>query len=378
MSDSNAHVLLATNFKEHHLGWYVYRALKSLGHRVTVASPLDGPAEELVKVPEDVNMPEFVRGMTDKPDIFLFVETSAGNRFFPRGLLELDIPTAGWLGDNYLNFRWHKEYCAMFDYAFFCQLGRMRLAQKIYRYEHLHWLPFAADEEYHRDFNLERDIDVGYVGSVIPEKRKFFDKMEKAGVPVRFNEVFLKREDVGRYNSRCKIVYNICARFDVNLRTFEACLAGALLVGQRVIDEGFFEIFTPGVDCDVHDFDDAPEIIKKYLADPERLRRVALAGQNLVAEKHTYRRRMEELLRACSAGVTQRRLDFAKSYLADLKMALVYGHPSFKMKREAGEHFQRAFKMNFFGSILYLARYAYWRVTEKIEKTIWEAGKRPV
>jgi hypothetical protein len=379
LSDGKRHVLLATNFKEYHLGWFAYRALKSLGVRVTVVSPVDrGGADDLIVAPPDAPMPDLLRGMADKPDLFLYVESSVGSNFFPAGVLDLDVPTAVWLGDNYLNFRWHKEYCAMYDHAFFCQYGRMRLAKKIWGCGNLHWLPFAADEKLNREFPAERDINVGYVGTVIPEKRKFFEKMEKAGVPVEFNKTFLKYDEIGRYYSRCKTVYNISARFDLNPRAFEACYAGAVMIGQRVIDEGFYLIFTPGVNADVHDFDDAPGIIKGYLADGERLRRVAKEGQKLVGEGHTYRHRIEELLRVCAEGVTKRRTEFAKSYQANMKMALVYQHPQFRMRKEAREEFRRAFKKSFFGSLLYLVKYGYWRVREKVEKTIWELGKRPV
>ncbi|MBI3794477.1 MAG: glycosyltransferase [Nitrospinae bacterium] len=376
--DGGVHVLLATNFREYHLGWFYYRALRSLGHRVTVVSPLDGPAENLIKVGTDVHIPNLINGMTHKPDLFLFVETSANNRFFPRGILELEIPTAGYLADNFLNFRWHKEYCAMFDYAFFCQLGRMNLANKIHGYEHTHWLPYAADEEVHRAFDVGRDIDVGYVGSVIPEKRRFFDQLEKNGVRVEFNKTFLNFDEIGMFNSRCKIVYNISARFDMNPRTFEACLAGALMVGQRVIDEGFYKIFTPGVNCDAHDFDDAANIIKGYLSDPEKLARVALAGQKMVREGHTYKHRARELLKICAAGVTARRLEFAESFEANIKMAMTYQHPHFRLRREARAEFKLAFKKDFLGSLAYLVRYAYWRIREKIERIIWGFGKRPV
>lgn len=372
------HILLAGSSMEHTYTLFAYRALKSLGHRVTLISPADNATDEFIKVPNNVYVPRFINEMGDKPDLFLAVETLGKERFFPGGILELDIPTAIWLGENHLNFRWSKEYSAMFDYAFWCQYGWMKQARDIYGYGHLHWLPAAADEEHHRDFNLERDIDVGYVGSMNDVKRRIFEKIRKEGVAVEFSETPLRGEDVGRYYSRCKIVLNICARFDLNMRTFEACHAGSLMIGQRVIDEGFYRIFTPGVNADTHDFDDAAKIIKNYLANPERLRQVALAGQKMVSEGHTYRRRFEELLRICSGGVTQRRIDFAQSHLANIKMGLTYQHPQFKLKREAMAELRRAFGKDFLGSALYLFKYGYWRIREKIRKTIWELGKRPV
>ncbi len=372
-------ILLLTNYKRGgHLGFITHRTLTRMGHAVTLATPLACDLPEALIVPEDVDAVALVNSLPVKPDLLLWVESSVGNRFLPRRVLEVDIPTACWLGDNYLNHRWHKEYCALYDYAFYAQLGRMELARRIHGYSHLHWLPWGADEEFHRDFHRERDIDVGYVGSIIKDKIRFFQKMEEGGIPVAFNKTFLSGEQVGEYYSRCKIVYNICARFDMNPRTFEACCAGALLVHQRVIDEGFYRIFTPGENCGVHDFDDAPDVIRKWLADPEARGRAAAAGQKLVLEKHLYRHRMEELLDTVKGGVTGRRRAEASGYHGHLRAALTFQHPHFRLRKEAAREFKAAFAVNFSGSALYLLKYAFWRIVEKLEKLKWEMEKRPV
>ncbi len=373
-------ILLLANYKRGaNLGFHACRALSQLGHTVTLATPLPCGEPGALIVPEDVDAVSLVNSLAVKPDLLLWAETSVGNRFLPRRILEVDIPTACWLGDNYLNHRWHKEYCALYDYAFYAQLGRMELAQKIHGYSHLHWLPWGADEEFHRDFHLERDIDVGYVGTIIKDKVRFFQRMEEGGIPVAFNKTFLVGDSaVGEYYSRCKIVYNICARFDVNPRTFEACCAGALLVHQRVIDKGFYRIFTPGENCDVHDFDDAPDIIRKWLANPVARGRAAAAGQKLVLEKHLYRHRMQELLDVVKGGVTERRRAEARGYHGHLRQALTFQHPHFRLKVDAARGFKMAFAANFFGSAFYLLKYAFWRVVEKLEKIRWEMGKRPV
>lgn len=372
-------ILLLTNYKRGgHLGFITHRTLTRMGHAVTLATPLACDLPGALIVPEDVDAVALVNSLPVKPDLLLWVESSVGNRFLPRRVIEVDIPTACWLGDNYLNHRWHKEYCALYDYAFYAQLGRMELARRIHGYSHLHWLPWGADEEFHRDFHRERDIDVGYVGSIIKDKIRFFQKMEEGGIPVAFNKTFLSGEQVGEYYSRCKIVYNICARFDVNPRTFEACCAGALLVHQRVIDEGFYRIFTPGENCGVHDFDDAPDVIRKWLADPEARGRAAAAGQKLVLEKHLYWHRMQELLETVKGGVTGRRRAEATGHHGHLRTALTFQHPHFRLRKEAAREFKAAFAVNFSGSALYLLKYAFWRIVEKLEKLKWEMEKRPV
>jgi hypothetical protein len=87
---------------------------------------------------------------------------------------------------------------------------------------------------------------------------------------------------------------------------------------------------------------------------------------------------MERLLEICSGGVTTRRREFVRSSGPHITMALIYQHPHFKMKPEARREFAAAFRKDFLGSLLHLLKYGWWRVREKIEKTIWEVGKRPV
>ncbi len=371
------HILLAANYNDRGTAYCAYLALKRFGHKITLIFPEDCGCEDWVKISRGTPIPDFVSTLGQKPDIYMQVEWGASHKWFPAGIAELDMPTAFWALDNHLNFRWQKEYCELFDYAFFTQYDWAEKAKR-YGIGNISWLPYAADELFHRDAELERDIEVGYVGSVTGQKMPFFESLRQSGVDLQTNDRYFTHEEAGRFYSRCKIVYNICARFDLNHRTFEAALAGALMVGQGVIDKGFYKIFTPGVDADIHDFDDAPRVIKGYLADVERLRRVAAAGQKLVRDGHTYRHRMGKMLNACSGGVTRRRLDIAHSHLAHLKMALVFGHPHFRMKPEAVREMRLALGKDFAGTIFYLLKYGIWRIKEKIQKTIWEMGKRPV
>lgn len=370
------HILLAGSFRKANSSVdFLYHAIKRAGCGVTYIGPLDCEYDEFVKVPQDVDVKEFVNNMETPPDLFLFVEGQTYHYFFPKGIMELEIPTAYWATDNYLNFRWNKEYHALFDYTFFVQENRIKLAQKAGA-DNLYWLPFAADEVFQRDHNVDRDIDVGYVGTVIADKKRYFDKLEKKGIKVETPETFV--DEIGEYYSRCKIVYNICARFDTNVRVFEAPAAGALLINQANVDSGFYRIFTPGVNADVHDFDDAADVIRSYLNDPEKLKKVAKAGKKTVLEGHTYRHRLEEILRVTSDGVTESRLKRRDSYISNVKAALTYQHPNFRLRKRALAELKLALRKDFFSTILHIIKYAAFRVYEKAEKLYWKLGKAPV
>lgn len=369
-------VLFGSNFKVGQTAEFAHIALTRMGHRVIAFTPsADAPADWIRAAP-DVDMVELIRGLGAEPDLFLMVESSVGTPFLPRRIAELQIPTGYWMYDNYLNFRWNKEAAALFDYVFFAQVNRMELAKR-YGAHNVTWVPFAADEVFHRDFHLPRDIDIGYVGSITAQKERYFRSLTKAGLKVITNDRYLSYEDIGEFYSRCKLVYNILARRDMNVRTFEASAAGALVVNQRWIDEGCGMIFTEGENMMFHDFDDAPDIIRPLLADDARRERMAQSAARLVMGAHTYRHRMQTILDTMAGGVMRERLERNSSYHAPLAEALVCQHPSFRWRARAWECFRAAWRRSPLRTLMHLVKYSWYRIMEKVEKTIWSLGKAP-
>ncbi|MBI5636966.1 MAG: glycosyltransferase [Nitrospinae bacterium] len=371
------HILFAASFRKGNFADFIYHEIKRMGHEITWLTPVDCPYADSIKTRPDVDVAAAARDMPQKPDIFLFTDTSEGIAFLPRGVAECDIPTAFWALDNHLNLRWHKEYCALFDYAFFTQYDRMVQTRRFYGYPHLRWLAYCCDPQAHAGIGVERDIDVGHVGGVNSDRIKFFAALERQGVTVTTTNIpYFGR--VGPFYSRCKIVLNVSARYDLNMRSFEAPAAGALVIGQKSLDSGFYRIFTPGVNCDVHWFDDAAAVVKKYLADDELRRRMAEAGKTLVLGGHTYRHRLDDLLTVCAGGITERRTALRGTWQAHLKMALTLWNRQFNQKQEAFLELKKACARNSAGTAAYLARYGLLRAGEKLEKLRVQMGKAPV
>jgi len=95
-----------------------------------------------------------------------------------------------------------------------------------------------------------------------------------------------------------KIVVNrhgsIAGDFAVNMRMYEATGSGAALVTER--KSNIRELFEPGTEIETYDtIDEAAEKTAQLLADPERLDRVAAAGQARTLRDHSYARRAERL-----------------------------------------------------------------------------------
>lgn len=370
-------ILLVANHKVCYTSEFAAIALQRMGHNVKLFTPSQDAPENWMRVGPDLDAVDLVKTHGAGADLFLMVESSTGTPILPRRIEEVDIPTAYWVYDNYLNFRWNKEVVALFDYGFFAQLGRMRLAEK-YGARNLTWLPFAADEVFHRNFHVERDIDIGYVGSITGQKKKYFAELEKSGLRVRTNERFYTYEEIGRFYSRCKLVYNILARRDVNVRTFEAPCAGALVVNQREIDMGCHSIFTEGQNMMFHDFTDAPAVCRRLLEDDSGRERMAGAAEKLILSGHTYRHRMQKVIDVCSAGVTDERWKRGSTFAAPLAESLTCSHRDFGWKKRAREKFIEAVRRSPVGVARSLVKYLLFRIFEKAEKIRWSFGKAPV
>ncbi|MBF0169923.1 MAG: glycosyltransferase [Nitrospinae bacterium] len=370
-------ILYGANFRVGQTGEFLAIALERMGIDLVPFTPSGDAPDGWLTVDPQVDAVELFRAEAADADLFLMVESSTGQPFLPRNIPDLPIPTAYWLYDNYLNFRWNKEVAALFDHVYFAQQYRMRQAHA-YGRTNVHWLPFAADEVFHRNFHCDRDIDIGYVGSITGQKKRYFADLEKAGLTVTTNDRYLSYDEIGRFYSRCKVVYNILARRDMNVRTFEAPAAGAVVVNQRWIDEGVHDIFKEGESMLFHSFRDAPSIIRRILADDAERERIGANGERIVMAGHTYRHRAQRIIDAAAVGVTDGRVARNRSFVIPVAEGLTCLHRDFGWFGRAQAAMKTAFRRSFGGTVRALLRFGWWRIKEKVEKTIWSFGVAPV
>ncbi|MBI5022029.1 MAG: glycosyltransferase family 1 protein [Ignavibacteriales bacterium] len=356
-------IILLSNYSIGCVPFYVKRALEKIGHNVFPFSP-DYNLDGWTKCAEDVDVTEIVKNISIPIDLILCVEASTGTKFFPKGLDSVPAPTAWWGIDNHLNYRWHKEYANLFDIGFFAQKEYLHKAQK-YGLKNSFWLPPGCDEEFHRDRNYERIYDVSFVGNLTPNRKTFFNSL---GVPVNLvSGVYLDK--MGEVYSKSKIVLNISAREDLNMRVFEVMCSGALLVTQR-IDAGINELFEEGRHFVFHDIKNAGKIVRYYLDHPEERVRIADAGKEIAVSENTYAKRVETILAKVKefSGYTESRRQKFNSYKIYIQESLVYKHRSFKLLNESRRSFNEAMNRNKFLTIFYLLRFSFYRLIERIDK----------
>lgn len=254
----------------HTTGAYCLRALKDLGHTVRHFNPTDIPQIE-----------------KDAYDLYLNID-DGGQYALPRIL----HPSALWAIDTHILFERTLKRAPHYDHLFAAQKDG---AAKLKKCE---WLPLGADPTVHRPLNLPKIYEVVFVGALNTDdmRKIYLWLMKKFGINVKYDKVYL--EGMVRLYNQGKIGFNKSVRNDVNMRVFEVMSMGTFLLTNRICCNGLFELFKEGQHLVSYGpFSLIPKI-KYYLKHEKEREEIAKAGQTEVHKKHTYRHRMEALLKS--------------------------------------------------------------------------------
>ncbi|MBI3722333.1 glycosyltransferase, partial [bacterium] len=236
---------------------------------------------------------DLVRQAGGAIDLLLAVE---GENYLPRDPRGAGCPTAWWAIDNHIHSRegGYFEVARQFDHVFIAQRDYAR----VFRAQGIEsiWLPHACDPEVHGTHAVERDLDVVFVGNVLPiheRRRRLLDRLK--GRFQVYEVAGAYREDMARLYSRAKVVWNCSLAGDLNMRVFEALASGSLLVTDR-IGNGLTSLFGDGEHLALYDEASLEDVVARCLADAEARETIGRRGRELVLRHHTYRHRMAELV----------------------------------------------------------------------------------
>lgn len=214
------------------------------------------------------------------------------------GLPELECPTAIWFGDYWPGDYHRLRYARLFDYVFVSQRDWMNDFVDA-GCSQVHWLPFACDLEFHRDYQVERTYEVGFVGNVnLNVQQERLQMLNELAQRYHMND-FLKPaylQEMAKVYSQSKIVVNMpnCGGF--NMRVFEAMACGAMLLTEDT-GNGQKELFKAGVHLDTYrSKQELFEKIDYYLAHEEERETIAAAGQHEVRTMHRYVDRAQTMM----------------------------------------------------------------------------------
>jgi len=212
-------------------------------------------------------------------------------RRFPVGI---SIPRVFWAVDSHQFLPLQAEKARYFDLVFCAQKSAAP-----YLGPKAEWLPVGASL-HEVDHHLERSIEVGFIGNIFPglheRRRQVIERLtlEIPGFSHHCNVFF---EDKARLTSSMKIMVNVSLSNDVNLRVFETLACGALLITDRLYDNGLEELFEDGKHLVTFETED--ELLAKiryYLSHDAERTAIARAGQERVLSHFTQTHIIEHAL----------------------------------------------------------------------------------
>lgn len=165
------------------------------------------------------------------------------------------------------------------------------------------WMPLACDPWIHQDYQLERDLDIAFVGHLYEDdgwrmtiKQKLLDH------GFAEDKIFIgnaTKEEMGRIYSRAKIVLNHTVRDnkqDINMRVFEAMSSGAYLLTQRLDNQDMEKVIPSNLYGAYTTEGEMFGLINKILADWPKYQEIAQTGKLFVRSHHTYAGHLRNLI----------------------------------------------------------------------------------
>jgi hypothetical protein len=275
-------------------GYHLERALLALGCQVSYVGLLCG---QRPGYDSSVPVGEVLQALTAAPDLYLWIDPAG--RYFPPGIEDLGLPTACYLIDVHLG-NWRQQAARFFDAVFLAQKDYVPAFQRAVGHDQVYWLPLGAAADVHRQHDLPRVYDVGFVGNVSLAHRGTARSRRLGLISQRFRTNDFHRPytpaEVGEVYSQSKIVFNTSIAGDVTMRVFEGTACGALVLTDSVAN-GFSELFQVGREIVTYaDDTDLLQKITYYLEHDEEREAIARAGQKRTLEQHTYGHRAKAML----------------------------------------------------------------------------------
>jgi spore maturation protein CgeB len=169
------------------------------------------------------------------------------------------------------------------------------------------YLPEGANPEVHRPYDVERSIDVAFVGQCYGNRPEVIRKLQEKGIRAEAfgfgwpNGALATEEMVKMYSrSRINLGFGGVAGYDdtyhLKGRDFEIPMSGGLYVTESCTELGKF--FRPGQEVVTYgDFDDLVEKIRHLLSHPEEAERIRKAGFERARSEHTWEMRFEKVFK---------------------------------------------------------------------------------
>lgn len=202
------------------------------------------------------------------------------------------VPTVYWEIDDHLVRGRKTDFYAQVDIVYIPQEPFIEYYPK----NKTKILPLGVDPNLHKPIpEIAPIYDIGFIGNdTYPERRYLLDRLER-----KFNLMRTNTPPGLPYSealAKCKLTFNRSLDRDVNMRWFEAMASGRLLLSDYLPQQALY------ADDGVHyvsytDWTDLEAKVEYYLTHDEEREKIGKAGQEHVHANHTYRHRLEQILK---------------------------------------------------------------------------------
>jgi spore maturation protein CgeB len=320
---------------------YAVRALEELGHKVRwvdhsiharsyeqFGTLTDRRNRQVIqsRFAEVLSQSTLAQLAEDPPDVVLALAQAPFTPAVLDHLRRKKFLCAMWFVENYRHLTYWQQLAASYDYWFVIQQGPCHEALRQAGARDVVYLPMAADPVVHRPMDLSAEeraefgSDLSFVGAGYANRRTLLPRLISPEWTFKLwgNEWegadalkgVLQRDGSRIDTETCMKVFN-ASRINLNLhswsgssldpdgdfvnpRTFELAACGAFqLVDHRTLLSDLFN------DDEVASFttvNGLPELIGRWLHDPDARTAAALAARRRVLAEHTYVHRMKDLL----------------------------------------------------------------------------------
>ena len=200
----------------------------------------------------------------------------------------------------------------------------------------------------HRKIECEKDIDIVFVGSMLPRRKMILEHLRKR-FPVEVAGVF--GGEMSKVFNRAKIVLNLHAEeyLDTETRIYEALGCGAFVLTEKLSGESPFISGQHLVETS--DLADLEQKISYYLTHDQERMRIACQGHQYVVHSHSYQERARQIADVMARFLPDERvaipaLDIRKVKFYAIKQRIVetFGNPRM-FWRSISEKFGRIFHL---------------------------------
>lgn len=320
------------------LGKLKVRALRSLGHKVTVfdnrevrlrllkwlPTPISYRLRRKIKRLAELDIALMNKQLLHtvkvvKPDLVVADKALNVNRLTVEEIGKMGVITANWFPDDLQRIDWIRQVAPSYSYFFSFDPYLISMLRNE-GFTNVYYLPFGCNPNLHRTVNLtptEMDryrSEVCFIGAYYPERAEVLSRLTgfdlkiwgykdwaKTSLKSFYQGLIGNGEEMVKAYNACQIALNIhfhSAAYGVNYRTFEIAGCGVLqLVDERPDVVNTFEV--GGEVVTYRTLEDLQEKVAYYLDNPDERQAIAKRGQARAYRDHTIQQRIDRMLRVC-------------------------------------------------------------------------------